>query len=593
MSRRPMIGRIIRQDPGQTLVMRREIDLREDLFARDHTLGGRDASAIDAGHHGLAVMPMAFSLEMMAEAASLLVPGRLVVGLRQVRLNRWIPLFDEPVTLEVAARVTEPAAPGGGPQGTAEVVIEIRDLGNANQSGRWENPSVEGTVVLADRYPSPPPAEDFPLTNDRRCPLGPDELYHTERRLFHGPLFRAVCSTGRMGDEGIEGQLATLSDAGLFRSTPRPDLLLNPLLIDASTHILVCWHLSQPDQAGRVVFPYELGTVQIFGPRPAEGTRMGCQVTVKQSSTRQVSHRIDLFGPDEVLWCRMDPAEYWRFYWPPQYVAFFRHHDRQLVCQEWPEAVPAGDHLEGNAGMAPAAGVCCMKAAPPYDIVQPVVRSALARVSLGPAEWQEFYRLKAVEKRRTEWLFGRIAAKDCVRSLLQHRYGQQLFPADMEIVADQHGQPTIRLRSSHTVEMPHVSISHTQGLVAALAAFGHRVGIDLERIEPRDRKFEEIAFDPQELVLLDDFGTDRDEGITRFWCAKEAVGKALGRGLAEGRATAIVRRFDRATGIAHLALGPLLAAEYPELASLELVAWTRRENDLVVATTLAEEDSRS
>jgi len=39
-----------------------------------------------------------------------------------------------------------------------------------------------------------------------------------------------------------------------------------------------------------------------------------------------------------------------------------------------------------------------------------------------------------------------------------------------------------------------------------------------------------FAFGPDELALLPP--GDRDEWLTRFWCAKEAVGKARGTGLA-------------------------------------------------------------
>ena len=75
-----------------------------------------------------------------------------------------------------------------------------------------------------------------------------------------------------------------------------------------------------------------------------------------------------------------------------------------------------------------------------------------------------------------------------------------------------------------------------------MAAFDRPVGIDVEHIAPRGPEFEQIAFDQQERELLDRFGDHRDEGIARFWCAKEAVAKALGRGLVEGPQTLVVRR---------------------------------------------------
>ena len=154
-----------------------------------------------------------------------------------------------------------------------------------------------------------------------------------------------------MGDEGVEGELLTLSHAGLFRSTQQPNLLLDPLLIDGSTHVLGSWHMAREDQTGHVVFPYELGTVQVFGPPPAEGTRLRCRVAIERTSARQVSHRIDMIGPDGRLWCRLHPAEYWRFSWPPECVAFFRHHRENLVTHEWPgRAAQAAGRVSAASG---------------------------------------------------------------------------------------------------------------------------------------------------------------------------------------------------------------------------------------------------
>jgi malonyl CoA-acyl carrier protein transacylase/phosphopantetheinyl transferase len=621
----PMIGEILGHEPGKSLLIRRRVELDEDLYALDHTLGGRRASQFDPNHNGLAVMPMAFNLEMMAEVASLLMPGKVVVGFQGVRLQRWIPLYEEPVEIEVRARVVE-STPLGMPskttsafvqstrphplplsQGergviiaqTLNVHIEIRDLGNAVHPGRFDSPSVEGTVLLDDAYPVAPPGDDLPLTNARPCPIGRHELYGQPRRLFHGPRFEVVGDVGLMGDEGVEGELLTLSHSGLFRSTAKPALLTDPLLIDGSTHVLGCWHLAQEDQSGRVVFPYELGSVQLFGPPPAEGTRMKCRVRIEQSSPRRVSHRIDIISPDGRLWCRLCPAEYWRFYWPAECVAFFRRHDEFMASREW----PIFRELEDEISHSPAGESNEAFQQPPFcirrfissespDIVQPVIRAALARVALGPAEWKQFYNLQGPDQRRTEWLFGRVAAKDCTRHLWHRRFGKRLFPADIEIAADSFGRPM----ASHPGidgKLPCISIAHSAGVCAAIAAFDRRVGIDLERVEKRGANFEEIAFDRLERELLDVFDPDRDEAVARFWCAKEALCKALGTGMIDGPRTAVVRAADRHGGTLKLAIGAGLESSYPELKSARLTVWTKRENDFIVAITFAEKDVSS
>ncbi len=460
----PLVGEIIRHEPGRELVMRRRMDLAEDLYASDHTLGARNASAIDPTHHGLPFLPMAFSLEMMAEAASLLVPGKFVIGFRRVRLQRWVPFDDEPTTVELTARVR--------PEALDEVIVDIHDLGNAVCPGNIDSPAVTGTVLFGDHYPEPPPAENFPLTNEGPCRYTAHQLYEGEHRLFHGPLFQALVSTDRQGDEGIEGHLQARPHSGLFRSYPQPNLLLDPLLIDASTHLLGCWHLGRADQTGRVVLPYELGTVMVHGPRPAVGTKVKCRVRIERQSARQVSHRIDLLAPDGRLWCRLAPAEYWRFYWPLEYVDFFRHKERFLLGKRWP--------IDANV----PGQICCMRVDPPDDLCQTVQRAALARVTLSREEWNLFRLLKVSDWERTAWLFGRIAAKDAIRALWFERHDQHLFPADIELEVGENGRATARYRGGALVEeLPHVTFTSVPGMSVAAAAFHRDIRLALQHRE--------------------------------------------------------------------------------------------------------------
>jgi len=111
----------------------------------------------------------------------------------------------------------------------------------------------------------------------------------------------------------------------------------------------------------------------------------------------------------------------------------------------------------------------------------------------------------------------------------------------------------------------------------------------MEHLRPRQEGFQEIAFDDDELSLLASFtGPARDEWVTRFWCAKEATGKALGKGLMEGPRSLSVRRLDARTGIVEVVLGDALSRGFPELAGVPLVVYTAREEDVVVASTLCE-----
>ncbi|GAA3142364.1 hypothetical protein JOF29_000854 [Kribbella aluminosa] len=79
-----------------------------------------------------------------------------------------------------------------------------------------------------------------------------------------------------------------------------------------------------------------------------------------------------------------------------------------------------------------------------------------------------------------------------------------------------------------------VSISYSHQLVAVAASHDGPLGIDLEEI--RLREVDPLAnrwFAPQELEWMER-QPDRLLAFLQLWTAKEAVGKALGRGLANG-----------------------------------------------------------
>jgi malonyl CoA-acyl carrier protein transacylase len=556
---RPLIGEILQHDPGREITMRRRLDLSEDLFGADHTIGGRTVSKVDPHQHGLPVMPMTFSLEMMAELASLLVPGKVVIGLKRIRLLRWLPFDDqEPTTVEVTARVL----PDAGTDSTRQVAVEIRDLGNSLRPGNAKWVAVQGTVILADAYPEAPVAGPFSLTNDRPCRISLEVLY---KNLFHGPRFQGVVSTDRIGDKGIESQIRVLPRSGWFHSTPDPDLILDPVLIDAAMHPLASWHLEQPDQAGRILLPFELAALDLYGPNPPVGALVQSRGRIDDFSARHFTHAVDIVGAEGRLWCRLTSAKYWRFYVPFGEVNFHGPKDEYFLSVPWKQLVigPPGQDKKFFS---------LMRLDPPADTKQPVLRLATARVTLSPAELTHFRALKGTDQQINEWLFGRIAGKDAIRTLWWEHHGERLFPADIEIDLDSEARFIARRRGSTAANhFPRVAFVYTDGLAAGLAAFTSEVGIALEQIKPAD----ENVLNQDERKLLDRFGTARIEGATRIECARKAVASALI--LEPQRLT--VRAVDASTGKIQVAVDSAL-----------LNVWTARDGDWIIAATFGDRE---
>ena len=172
---------------------------------------------------------------------------------------------------------------------------------------------------------------------------------------------------------------------------------------------------------------------------------------------------------------------------------------------------------------------------PPVPAVRPVLSlcpasQARARSAgpleddFSPAELAEWGALKS-EKRRLDWLAGRLAGKEAAREWLS-RNGERVS-GRVEIFNGAEGAPYIKADSGSVLaRLARISLSHCDfGGVAA--AHGAAVGVDAERIAPRDSGV--LAH-----YARADENASTPELATRLWTVKEAALKALGLGFAGG-----------------------------------------------------------
>jgi phosphopantetheinyl transferase len=240
--------------------------------------------------------------------------------------------------------------------------------------------------------------------------------------------------------------------------------------------------------------------------------------------------------------------------------------------------------------------VSCCRLSLPLDFMDAdggIWWETLAHFALGRAE-RDVWRSLGGARRRRDWLLGRVAAKDAVRLHLLGTRGVRLFPADIAIVADRFGKPEpagpalARLGVSLSV-----SIAHTDGAAMALASEPARgIGIDMERLDRRRGDYERAAFHEAERALLgaDDMAA-RGERALRLWCAKEAVAKALGRGLMGSPLNLERRGGDDRLERVDLTVAGSLARELPHLVDRPVTAFVTRQADWIVATALGDPSS--
>jgi phosphopantetheinyl transferase len=216
----------------------------------------------------------------------------------------------------------------------------------------------------------------------------------------------------------------------------------------------------------------------------------------------------------------------------------------------------------------------------------------LADLVLSPAERQQWASMRAVEKRLQEWLLGRLAAKDAVRRLLAENLGLNLAPTEIEIVPDSYGRPRATgAWTSWLPAEPPISIAHSDGTAVALAVLdpGQLAGIDLENLRRRREHFEAIAFRAEERDLLAAMPEDlRQEWALRLWCAKEAVGKALGRGLSAGLLAFEVTEVEMGTGRIQVMLRDGAREQCPRWHGRPLPVSTTRDTEFVFATIICQ-----
>ena len=148
-------------------------------------------------------------------------------------------------------------------------------------------------------------------------------------------------------------------------------------------------------------------------------------------------------------------------------------------------------------------------------------QSQLARL-LSPAELERFAAFR-LEKRRREWLGGRLAIKQALLRLT----GEDKDVRTISILPDEHGRP--RLTMSRPAPVPSISISHSGTSAVAMASRARSCGVDVQEIVPRIERLADHIGEPAELALLAGAiaGANNAARLTMLWAAKEAVKKSL------------------------------------------------------------------
>lgn len=541
--RMPFMGRVVEYVPGAEIKIQYRLHLERDLYLGDHAfVSVRPFKPLSAC---MPVLPLAVALEMMSEAAACLAPGFGLTGFEEVRASRWVSIENgDCEDLEISASIVDYD------EGLSCCRIKASIFCRSHSS-----PSMSAVVLMGKQYLLSLNLQFEELTQVRPYPGTAAEIY-SERRYFHGPLFHALHGTMTLGQEGILTELKVKSKEGFFKGLADPEFLTDPAVLDGVSQSVSLWALER----GMLAFPLGFEKLEFYRPPPGAGTIVPVRAQVAQTGTRILNAEVEVQDGEGAVWMRVRKATFWLYRWSQQVTEFLR----------FPETTCLSRRIEvTESADAPPCRILSNEELLDFDF------EILARWYLHLEEFEEFRALKRFAKRRRDWLLGRVAAKDAVRTWLGDKTGnRELHPAAFAIAREDGG--TLRVKHlAAGLPCPSLSISHSNG--SALGVAHHdSVGVDLERVVPRERSFLETFTREDEREWIGDLlAQNGDEAMTRLWCAKEAVSKSCGVGL-----LAAPGRF-RLTGIRADGIFDILDQENGCTHRVH----TRRTGDWIVALT--------
>jgi acyl transferase domain-containing protein len=494
--RLPFLGQIAHLVPGQEIVNQRVLDLDTDLYLQDHVF--INATEYKRMEECLPLLPMAMMVEAMAETAACLAPGLGLVGLERMKALRWVALRDERRwPIEIRARM----ASVDHQTGVVAVYAELHSEGNLNASA---------TFHFGSEYRQEIQFAFQPLENPRPWSWTIQELYG-DRHAFNGPRLQSVTDLHRVGGPGGTGSLTVLPDNDLFARQPRPELLLDPVILDGIAQFLGLWAREQQKYA----LPNGIRKLELYRPAPPAGTKVPIRVdfTRAAESGRMLVSNVEVQDGSGNVWMRIEGFTQWVFEWTLSAINAMRLPARYCVSEPMQSCALPNDVI--------------LTVLPKENIPGGSFDWA-GRLCLTHAEGEMFHALES-PRRKWEWLRGRLAAKDAVRLWMTQTHGiEMVHPLAISILADEYGRPVASLDGDFPPP-PHISIAHMEDRSCA-AASSSPVGIDVQSIEQLGDDATDPGIREVELDFVRNVTNHESRGMlnARVRCAKQAVGKALG-----------------------------------------------------------------
>lgn len=328
------------------------------------------------------------------------------------------------------------------------------------------------------------PVQNFDVGESLNIDRTEHQIY--EEHMFHGPGYQGIKKLVKVGEKGIIGIIEGSNGKGS--------------LLDNAGQLFGLW-LQLTLEKDRIAFPVKIQDIEFFGEMGDQASSFECTCVLTELTDEFATANI-VMKRDNKIWAiitgwqnrRLEIDEaLWR-------VSMSPLHNRLS------EEVALGIFMFHNAYTRMVSWDFILKRYFNQD--------------------EKKYHNTLLPNKKKEWMISRVAVKDAVRNLLNQRKATACYPIAFEIRSDEVNKPYLY---GEMTEGIHISIAHKGTDAVGIARYDGPVGIDIERIEERSQGFYELVFSASEQYLLE--GKDQAEWTTRFWVAKEAYGKYLGKGL--------------------------------------------------------------
>lgn len=501
--------------PGVSVELTKTFRIADMPFLGDFALGASQISYSDPNLKGLVLLTLPVAAEIMAEVAQIILPNRSFARIEDLNCRRRVQFVKGALTLFMRAERT----PSSNPHEVA-VKVQIRD-DSPNAAYTW--PVMEATVVLTESSDRSMPASVEPLSKPRSVHWSGRDIYSA--RLSLGSRLRGIQFVEAWGEEGLDYEVEVPPLAGNVLFTRFPAWVLNPILTGIVVSGFPLWR-SHERFVGAFSFPFRLRRLDFGGYIPNEGARLKCYLRLTGMTSRSLACDITVTDGNGKVLMTIYGWEELAERVPVEYCELVRQPATTFLTESLSAETlgdPATDIASAFITDVPY---------PIFERNEELWLKTLSQVILGAGERKEFRDMTGSVSRRTEWLFGRVAAKEAVRRFLKDFYQARWSDADIQIWADDSGKPhALGAWNDFLTTKLDIAIAHTEQFVVALAAANARVGVDVESSARNlSEEFATGVFTPEELELAAQ-AISASQTLIKFWCAKEAVSKALGTGI--------------------------------------------------------------